>query len=1288
MEPFLVDELRRKVAAKDIIHFQGKVIFSTSANVSSILNIKSAERLFLLLNHDTPLKLPAHVNQAKASSLLQSKLIGDKNELEKVAMLWLCLQEELMTNDSKVLLSTAIDDGPLGDKCMDLKECYTEPSEGKRKRLDQENADGKSTDQQSKRLPSQDLTTFRICCKCSGSLARHFSTQDVSKVLGASLTTLLGWRVDLKHPNLEVNVNLTDDYCLQGIPLTKFPLANRKYAKTTGLRSTVAWAMASLAQIQPGSVVVDPMCGVGTILIEAAQEHTGTFFLGIDIDVEQLDKANGNIVSAQLEDRVQILKGSSLVLPLLSASVDAVVCDLPFGRKFGTKEDAAINLPLILSEITRVLRDIKSSSVVKQECLSDAAAFTTLLVDLSRRNPQEDFELIQRIGSGTYGDVYKARNVNTSELAAIKVIKLEPGEDFAVVQQEIIMMKDCKHSNIVAYFGSYLRRDKLWISMEYCGGGSLQDIYHVTGPLSESQIAYMSRETLQGLYYLHNKGKMHRDIKGANILLTDNGYVKLADFGVSAQITATLAKRKSFIGTPYWMAPEVAAVERKGGYNQLCDIWAVGITAIELAELQPPMFDLHPMRALFLMTKSNFQPPKLKDKIKWTNNFHHFVKLALTKNTKKRPTAEKLLQHPFVSQPLSRTLAIELLDKANNPDHSTFNDIDDDDPEPEFKYRGYFLPISPGARRAPRFAARRKSPVSVPHRIRSTSRSTREEKTLSEINFGQVKFDPPLRKETEPHHEPELQLEYGHDSPSLLGGNHKSLLKSVEEELLQSKSSTIMRPKVPPPLPPKPKSIPTSTPPPHPKLKPDDSQSQNEEDGGGTIKRCPVPETSSPAKASNVPPRPPPPKLPPHRRSSLGNGLNTAHNGEKNSPAERQSTMPPSVPARKDKKDSQMQVSNGLPPTPKVHMGACFSKVFNGCPLKVHCATSWINPDTRDQYLIFGAEEGIYTLNLNELHETTMEQLFPRRCTWLYVMNNCLLSISGKASQLYSHNVSGLFEQARQLQKLPVSIPTHKLPDKMIPRKFSVTNKIPDTKGCQKCCVVRNPYTGHKYLCGAFQSSVMLLEWVESMQRFMLIKNIDFPLPCPLEVFEMLVVPEHTYPLICVAVTKGTELNQVVKFGAVNPNATSSWFTETDTPQSCVIHVTQLERDTILVCLDRCIKIVNLQGRLKSSRKLSAELTFNFQIEAIVCLQDSVLAFWRHGMQGRSFKTNEITQEISDSTRIFRLLGSDRRADSRDPDAEDIGVTLPRVVVLESRPTDNPTANSNLYILAGHENSY
>ncbi|XP_046795497.1 mitogen-activated protein kinase kinase kinase kinase 3 isoform X17 [Gallus gallus] len=853
--------------------------------------------------------------------------------------------------------------------------------------------------------------------------------------------------------------------------------------------------------------------------------------------------------------------------------------------------------------------------------------------DLSRRNPQEDFELIQRIGSGTYGDVYKARNVNTGELAAIKVIKLEPGEDFAVVQQEIIMMKDCKHPNIVAYFGSYLRRDKLWICMEFCGGGSLQDIYHVTGPLSEQQIAYVSRETLQGLYYLHSKGKMHRDIKGANILLTDNGHVKLADFGVSAQITATIAKRKSFIGTPYWMAPEVAAVERKGGYNQLCDLWAVGITAIELAELQPPMFDLHPMRALFLMTKSNFQPPKLKDKMKWSNSFHHFVKMALTKNPKKRPTAEKLLQHPFVTQPLNRSLAIELLDKMNNPDHSTYHDFDDDDPEP----------------------------LVVPHRIHSTSRNVREEKTRSEINFGQVKFDPPLRKETEPHHEFDLQLEYGHGPQGgyFLGANkgHVAHLEDDDDDADDDAKHATMKPKVPPPLPPKPKSI----------FIPQETHS-SENDNQGTIKRCPV--SDSPAKsASHVPPRPPPPRLPPQKSHVLGNGVTSVQlNGEREGSPHQQNEARDTSFSRKEKKEILKPISNGLPPTPKVHMGACFSKVFNGCPLKIHCATSWINPDTRDQYLIFGAEEGIYTLNLNELHETSMEQLFPRRCTWLYVMNNCLLSIS--ASQLYSHNLPGLFDYARQMQKLPVAIPAHKLPDRILPRKFAVSTKIPDTKWCQKCCVVRNPYTGHKYLCGALQSSIVLLEWVEPMQKFMLIKHIDFPVPCPLRLFEMLVVPEQEFPLVCVGVSRGRDFNQVVKFETVNPNSTSSWFTETDTTETSVVHVTQLERDTILVCLDCCIKIVNLQGRLKSSRKLSSELTFDFQIESIVCLQDSVLAFWKHGMQGRSFRSNEITQEISDNTRIFRLLGSDR------------------VVVLESRPTDNPTANSNLYILAGHENSY
>uniref|UniRef100_A0A671X3V5 Mitogen-activated protein kinase kinase kinase kinase n=1 Tax=Sparus aurata TaxID=8175 RepID=A0A671X3V5_SPAAU len=778
--------------------------------------------------------------------------------------------------------------------------------------------------------------------------------------------------------------------------------------------------------------------------------------------------------------------------------------------------------------------------------------------EIQRRNPQHDFELIQRVGSGTYGDVYKARNIQTGELAAVKIIKLEPGDDFSIIQQEIFMVKECMHHNIVAYFGSYLCREKLWICMEYCGGGSLQDIYHVTGPLSELQIAYVCRETLQGLGYLHTKGKMHRDIKGANILLTDNGDVKLADFGVAAKITATIAKRKSFIGTPYWMAPEVAAVEKNGGYNQLCDIWAVGITSIELAELQPPMFDLHPMRALFLMSKSSFQPPKLKDKNKWSAAFHNFVKVSLTKNPKKRPTAEKLLSHVYVAQTgLTRRLAVDLLDKMNNPEnHQHYSEVDDDDLEPLSAVR---------------------------HTIRSTNKQARFLQMVSLF--------------LSPHILPQPRL---NSSSEELGLNDE-------------KSLTVRR-------------------------------FPNSENGPSQVtRRQSTPEQGNKVEHSS----------PDYLSASVSSPGLLSHASD---PGEHQ-CFP--------------EAACSEPCCFSFQMGACFSKVFDGCPLKINCATSWIHPDTKDQYLIFGTEDGIYTLNLNELHEATMEQLFPRKCTWLYVINNNLMSLSGKTFQLYSHNLIGLFDQLKK-PGLAAQFQTHRFPDKILPRRFALTTKIPDTKGCHKCCIVRNPYTGHKYLCGALQSGIVLLQWYEPMQRFMLIKHFDFPLPSPLKVFEMLVVPEQEYPLVCVAISQGSEPGQVVRFETINLNSCSSWFTEMGSTNQQVdaIHVTQLERDTVLVCLDQNLKIVNLQGRLKSNKKLASELSFDFGIGSVVCLQDSVLAFWKHGMQGKSFKSNEVTQEICDPSRVFRLLGSDR------------------VVVLESRPTDNPTALSNLYILAGHENSY
>uniref|UniRef100_A0A671VU69 Mitogen-activated protein kinase kinase kinase kinase 2 n=1 Tax=Sparus aurata TaxID=8175 RepID=A0A671VU69_SPAAU len=520
----------------------------------------------------------------------------------------------------------------------------------------------------------------------------------------------------------------------------------------------------------------------------------------------------------------------------------------------------------------------------------------------------------------------------------------------------------------------------------------LQKVWHCTESLLQSWL---------GLYHLHETGKMHRDIKGANILLTERGDVKLADFGVAAEISASVAKRKSFIGTPYWMAPEVAAVEKKGGYNHLCDIWAVGITAIELAELQPPMFDLHPMRALMLMSKIFF-----------LQSCHHHLDMALIKNPRKRPSAETLLQ----------------------------------------------------------------------------------------VSFHLIRAD------------------------------------------------------------------------------------------------C-----------------------------------------------------------------------HGLPPTPQVHMGACFSKVFNGCPLKIHCAVTWILPKTRDQYLILGAEEGIYTLNLNELHEDTLEKMLPQRCTWLYVMNNVLMSVSGKSSQLYSHSLTALFEQRGQVQKKhsSLSLSTNRFTERINPRKFAISVKIPDTKGCRRCSVARNPYTDSTFLCGAVPTGLVLLLWYEPLQKFMHLK-VSIKLPDPLPIFELLVLVTDEFPQLCVGVRDCSNgkcsISQQLKFDIVELNSPPI------SAPGRAAQVTQLDRDTVLIALEKTVKIVNLRGL--PSKELASEMVFDFLIETLVCLQDSVLAFWKHGLKGKSFHSDEVTQEITDESRVFRVLGTNRD------------------IILQSTPTDDPSALSNLYILTGHESSY
>lgn len=260
---------------------------------------------------------------------------------------------------------------------------------------------------------------------------------------------------------------------------------------------------------------------------------------------------------------------------------------------------------------------------------------------------------------------------------------------------------------------------------------------------------------------------------------------------------------------------------------------------------------------------------------------------------------------------------------------------------------------------------------------------------------------------------------------------------------------------------------------------------------------------------------------------------------------------PPVPPKRSNRRrhTPPRPISNGLPPTPKVHMGACFSKIFNGCPLRVHCTASWIHPETRDQHLLIGAEEGIFNLNMNEIHDAVIDQMYPRRTTWMYVIKDVLMSLSGKNSQLYRHDLNAL--HSKQTHRF--SMHMNKIPEKLVPRKFALTTKVPDTKGCTQCCVTRNPYNGYKYLCGSQPSGIFLMQWYDPLNKFMLLKTIDWPSLAVnvggmnpalngglTSVFEMIIAPELEYPMVCIAVKKG--MNGALKLDLINMNSGASWF--------------------------------------------------------------------------------------------------------------------------------------------------
>ncbi|XP_059502582.1 mitogen-activated protein kinase kinase kinase kinase 4 isoform X3 [Stegostoma tigrinum] len=302
---------------------------------------------------------------------------------------------------------------------------------------------------------------------------------------------------------------------------------------------------------------------------------------------------------------------------------------------------------------------------------NDSPAKSLVEIDLSSlRDPAGIFELVEVVGNGTYGQVYKGRHVKTGQLAAIKVMDVTEDEEEEIKLEINMLKKYSHHRNIATYYGAFIKKsppghdDQLWLVMEFCGAGSITDLVKNTkgNSLKEDWIAYICREILRGLSHLHIHHVIHRDIKGQNVLLTENAEVKLVDFGVSAQLDRTVGRRNTFIGTPYWMAPEVIACDENpdATYDYRSDLWSLGITAIEMAEGAPPLCDMHPMRALFLIPRN--PPPRLKSK-KWSKKFFSFIESCLVKNYMQRPSTEHLLKHPFIrDQPNERQVRIQLKD--------------------------------------------------------------------------------------------------------------------------------------------------------------------------------------------------------------------------------------------------------------------------------------------------------------------------------------------------------------------------------------------------------------------------------------------------------------------------------------------------------------------------------------------------------------------------------------------------------------------------------------------------
>ncbi|GMG39015.1 unnamed protein product [Ambrosiozyma monospora] len=259
-----------------------------------------------------------------------------------------------------------------------------------------------------------------------------------------------------------------------------------------------------------------------------------------------------------------------------------------------------------------------------------------------RQYSAAQFQLHEELGRGAFGVVYRAYDTIARMDVAIKQIDLETNEEINEIQKEIRMLATCHDFHVTKYYGCFLKGFKLWIIMEYLGGGSCSELL-IAGPFSEPVIGYIMHEILLALKYLHETGKIHRDIKAANVLMSKDGDIKIADFGVATQLSNNLSKRNTFVGTPYWMPPEIV---KHRDYTFTADIWSLGITAIELAYGKPPLSEYHPFDVLFKIPDD--PPPTLGSG--FSEEFNDFVNQCLNKDPLKRPKAVHLLKHKFIKK--------------------------------------------------------------------------------------------------------------------------------------------------------------------------------------------------------------------------------------------------------------------------------------------------------------------------------------------------------------------------------------------------------------------------------------------------------------------------------------------------------------------------------------------------------------------------------------------------------------------------------------------------------------